>query len=847
LELFAFVKPARFALPTPLGIAEALGLPLPSTPERAADSLRAASRALLADLAAEAGPDAVDLASVMTDGGWPWGPAVLAALGAPDGAHSASARNGLRVWSRLRDWQDTPPEPAPGNQPVDAADALHRLAELLGPAAEKRQGQRDYAASSSAAFQPRNRRDEPNIVLAEAGTGIGKTLGYVAPASRWSELNQGAVWISTFTRNLQRQLDSELDRLCPVPAEKQARVVIRKGRENYLCLLNLADAVNRLPVRGSADAVALGLIARWAGATRDGDMVGGDFPAWLVDLLGARHTWELTDTRGECIYSSCDHYRKCFIERTIRRARTADIVVANHALVMVQAAMGGGEEGTLPLRYVFDEGHHLFDAADSAFSAHLSGRETADLRRWILGPEGGRGGGRSRGRGLRERAQELIAGDDEAERALDEALAAARALPGGGWGQRIGGGEPVGPAETFLARVRQQVYARDRDPNAYYDLETETRPPVDGLLDAADRLEGALKRLEKPLGQLVQALMSRLDTDADDLDTATRARIEGLARGITRRGLQALAAWRAMLQALRVETPPEFVDWFGISRIGGRDADVGFHRHWLDPTQPLAETVYAPAHGVLVTSASLRDQAAGNPADEGWPSADGRVGVNHIRAATSRAAHPSPFDYAGRSRVLVVGDVGRNDADAVAAAYRELFVAAAGGGLGLFTAISRLRAVYERIAGPLEAAGLPLLAQHIDPMDTGNLIDIFRSEKNTCLLGTDAVRDGVDVPGPSLRLIVFDRVPWPRPTVLHRARKAAGGGRGYDEMLTRLKLKQAYGRLLRRQDDRGVFVMLDRGLPSRLLDAFPDGVDVTRLGLAEAIAETRSFFADPGA
>ncbi|MDD9877571.1 MAG: ATP-dependent DNA helicase, partial [Magnetovibrio sp.] len=92
-----------------------------------------------------------------------------------------------------------------------------------------------------------------------------------------------------------------------------------------------------------------------------------------------------------------------------------------------------------------------------------------------------------------------------------------------------------------------------------------------------------------------------------------------------------------------------------------------------------------------------------------------------------------------------------------------------------------------------------------------------RAEEDTCLLGTDAVRDGVDVPGRSLRLIVFDRVPWPRPTILHRARKQAFGGRAYDEMLTRLKLKQAYGRLLRRQGDRGVFVMLDRGLPSRLL------------------------------
>src|SRR5205085_6948871 len=147
----------------------------------------------------------------------------------------------------------------------------------------------------------------------------------------------------------------------------------------------------------AGDAVPLGLVARWASATRDGDIAGGDFPGWLVDLVGRNRSLGLADRRGECIYSACEHYRKCFIERSIRRARRADIVIANHALVMIQAAMGGLDDGTRPLRYVFDEGHHLFDAADSAFGAHLRGGEASDLRRWILGAEGRRGR-RARGR-----------------------------------------------------------------------------------------------------------------------------------------------------------------------------------------------------------------------------------------------------------------------------------------------------------------------------------------------------------------------------------------------------------------------------------------------------------------
>src|SRR6185503_8081036 len=173
------------------------------------------------------------------------------------------------------------------------------------------------------------------------------------------------------------------------------------------------------------------------------------------EILGRERTVALADRRGECIYAACPHYQKCFIERTVRRARHADIVVANHALVMVQAALGGLDDGARPTRYVFDEGHHIFDAADSAFSSELSGLETADLRRWLLGAEGGR----SRARGLKRRLEELVAARPLLEAPLDAALQASRALPAPGWAGRIsadhpelGGTEPGRPnaTEAFL-------------------------------------------------------------------------------------------------------------------------------------------------------------------------------------------------------------------------------------------------------------------------------------------------------------------------------------------------------------------------------------------------------------
>ncbi len=838
LELYAFIRPARFCLPTPRGLAAALGLPLPryGAGDEALSLVQAAA-ALLTELKT-AGPDgeAQAVAAAMERGGWAWGTAVLAALGAAPATGSSAA--GLAVWRKLPEWAEHAPAPPPGNIAVEESEARQRLAEILGAGAEARPQQADYAAAVSAAFRPREAPEEPHLVLAEAGTGVGKTLGYVAPASLWAEKNQGTVWISTYTRNLQHQITGELDRLYPDAAAKSRRVVLRKGRENYLCLLNFEEGVAALPMR-PYDAAPLGLMARWIAATRDGDMVGGgDFPGWLPDVIGRARSLGLADRRGECIHSACLHYHRCFIEKSVRRARRARIVVANHALVMVQAALGGLDDTYLPTRYVFDEGHHVFDAADGAFSLALTGQEAADLRRWILGVEGG---GRGRARGLRRRIEDLVAGDEAMEQALGEAIIGARALPGEGWAQRIGEGRPQGATEAFLALARQQVLARAPGRDQGYRLETEVRPPIDGLVGAAQELALALERVSIPLRQLAQRLAARLENEPTALDTAMRQRIDMAARGLERRGAIEVGGWQRMLRDIAGEAPEAVIDWLAVERIDGLEADIGMHRHWIDPTRPFTEAVVKPAHGVLVTSATLTD-GSGDPLRD-WEAAEARTGARHLVRPALRARVPSPFDYAARTRVFVVTDVRRDDVAQVAAAYRALFLAAGGGALGLFTAIARLRAVYARIARPLEEAGVPLLAQHVDGMDTATLVDIFRAEEDACLLGTDAMRDGVDVPGRSLRLIVFDRVPWPRPDILHKARRAAFGGAAYDDRLTRLRLKQAFGRLVRRADDSGVFVLLDPMMPSRLAGAFPQGVAVERIGLKEALERIARFLA----
>ncbi len=838
LELFAFIHPARFAVPTPRGLAAALGID-PPTADSDAGFLGRAATALLDTADDPAWAQRHGAWGALQSLGrqrWAWAPALSRRIRKPESPERS-------VFTALPKWDEAPPRAAPRTITLDNAMIDQRLDAMLGDGAERREGQRAYAHAAGAAFQPRRIAQSPNMVLAEAGTGIGKTLGYLAPASAWAHAAQGTVWLSTFTKALQRQLDQEAARAYPDAAEKRAKVVVRKGRENYLCLLNLEDAVQG----GFANraAVFAQLTARWAQYSRDGDMVGGDLPGWLPALFGRASFSGLTDRRGECIYAGCPHYRICFIERATRASAQADLVIANHALVMINAVRGRAE-GVGMTRVVFDEGHHLFDAADATFAVELSGREAVELRHWLLGPDRAN---RGRRRGLAARLAELSGYDDEGAAAIDRVIAAARILPSEAWLQRVAGGEPDGPIEALLAAVRTQVFARSEgvarsqggaSADAGYGLETEVAEVLPAVIDAAAAAAKALAALAAPMAVLEGRLKALLDDPPDWLDGAGRARTEGAAAGLRQR-CETIAAWTGLLARLGGAADAAFVDWFALARIEGRELDIGIHRHWLDPMRPFARAVLEPAHGVVVTSATLRsrgdvDAAKADADDDSWSDADARTGASHLMLPPQHFAAASPFDYAQNARVIIVTDIKRGDMAGLAHAYRSLIEAAGGGTLGLFTAIARLRAVHSRIADPLARAGLPLYAQHVDPIETGTLVDIFRAEPRASLLGTDALRDGVDVPGASLRLVVMEGVPWPRPTVLHAARRAALGGTAHDDRVTMGRLAQAFGRLIRRADDRGCFVLIGPAVPSRLLAAFPPGTPIDRVGLDEAVA-----------
>ncbi len=840
LELFAFVRPAQFCVPNPLGLARSLHLSIePGATQQALGLIVCIEKLLEECTTLEDRETTIALAQAMAASApvWHWSPFVLQSLQAPlPQPVSPFVREKIRVWKALPEWQEYPETPTTTPAAISPSETRHELQRLveavIGTKSEPRPEQADYASALTAAYN-----GNTNWIMAEAGTGVGKTLGYLAPSVTWAAKNDSQVWISTFTRHLQNQLQQDLDRIFPQHAPPQA--VIRKGRENYLCLLNLEESLEQLVTGDYATRVGLGLMLRWLSATRTGDLTGGDLPGWLPVLVGIKPTLQLADRRGECIHQACPHYQRCFIERHVREGRKATLVVANHALTLTQICDEDPETRTLPQHLVFDEGHHLFDATDSAFAIAFSGQETAEMKRWLMGEHANK---RQRRRGIDRRLLNLVGETHPLWEYLPLIRDAAHFLPDSGWLERLHKESPKGPTEQFFSAIRRQVISRCDYPNSPYDLECTVLPLNDDVEQLARVLTTDLKTLFIRVNDLRQDILQLQKED----DAALKRQITSFTRSLQNRILEPLRAWIELISRLHAPSPETVVDWFGVSRFNGRDNDVGIWRHLLDPMQAFVEMTKDKTKSVILTSATLKPSQGDQ--ENNWKQAERLLGGETLRQnglQPLRVQIPSPFNYAEQTRVLLINDIDSTHTASVAKAYADLFTASGGGGLGLFTAIKRLQAAYPTLNKALAQQHIPLYAQHIDGLNTATLVDIFRAEEDACLLGTDALRDGVDVPGRALRLVVYDRIPWPRPSILHKARRTHFGARDYDLFLTAMRLRQSFGRLIRSASDHGVFVLLESALPSALYKAFPDGVSIEKMPLEAACAQISVFLNTP--
>lgn len=762
-ELWGVMRPGIAPPPTLLGMTGTA----PESPEEAAVALYALMDELLAEAVAHKDALAPWLTILARDGdkgGWPW----LALL--PEPADEAETPDVLSLIKDIPKWNS-------GAKPDHGAPKTD---------VELRPIQRRYYEAVKSHFDS----DTLDPLLAEGGTGVGKTRAYLLAASESDE----PVWVSTFTRNLQQQVQQE------AASQLGLNVHIRKGRDNYICLKNLNSSLQQL-ITSPHHRVRLALISmlRWALASETGDMTGADFPGWFTALYGGGLTLGQADRNRECNYQGCPFYFNCFAEKARALTATADLVVANHALVS-----GLRHNAGLPKRLIMDEAHHVEHVMDESFSTGFSLFNLTRLSRFLHGvPKGTTGRPR---RGFLEGWLETL--PEDVHDMVKDVRAASAFLPDVVLGENSS-------VIDYLYQIEQKIVELNQDDidHSYdWDMEREdVPPPPEAVVVALTRLHEAMVRLVERIDFLDRQGML---LDSEYVEDQRKLVFFDQA-------ILPVKGWLSQLEQLKGDLSGDFIEWAAVKREDGERTDMGLYRAFTRPLRVWQNT--AASMGSQITYATATPTQA----------------LRDLEG--DRVTVASPFDYVNQSKVLVLSDVNSLDPSRTAQALAALAGASNGSALAIFTAIARLRNAHAYILPLAERANLNVVAQHESRMDVSTLISLFRSEPRSVLLGTDAVRDGVDIPGEALKLLIYDRVPWSRPTILHRKRKALLGGTAYEEGQVRLKLKQAFGRLIRHENDRGVFVMLDSRLPSRLHDAFPEGVSIEKVTLAEASVIIEQF------
>ena len=651
---------------------------------------------------------------------------------------------------------------------------------------EDRPSQRDMAAYIADAY------NDGGVALLEAGTGVGKSFAYLAPALVWARENGERTIVSTNTINLQEQL---VGKDLPILAralgtgEHSPSFALLKGWRNYLCLARLEQARD---VRGSLfedeRAAELEALAAWAVQTSDGSL--SDLPD-----EPAAEVWDAVAAESDlCTRLKCPHFDQCFLFQARRRAAEADVVVVNHHLLASDLAVrmvsdNWQEAAVLPpyRRLVLDEAHHLEDVAAMHLGAQVS---MLGVQRLLSRLE-------KNGRGLLPTLGAVLAGRD------DLLSAASRDLVHQSLFDALGAARRAADALfTLLARR----------------LDSEPGPtPVLRLTDDFVRDDVWAQGLDVTLDNLLlgfSRLRDGVETIADRLSlddpSERRAQLVGELRGVVRR-LDAVAA--GLTAALRPPPGvPAAVRW--LERRGRKTPNVSLAAVPLDLAPILKENLFDRVETVVLTSATL---AAGG--DFGF--LEQRVGLDlppsRVRA---REIHASPFDFPAQCLFGIPTDLPepRDDEQghdaAVARVLVELAHASDGGMFVLFTSHGALRRAAEAVRGVI-GGRWPLLVQGEGQRD--QLLRRFREAGSAILLGTDSFWEGVDVPGRALRVLILAKLPFKVPseplTAARLERLEARGLNGFTHYLVphaALKLKQGFGRLIRRTTDVGAVVLLDR-------------------------------------
>ncbi|ADG77910.1 Helicase c2 OS=Tsukamurella paurometabola (strain ATCC 8368 / DSM / CCUG 35730 / CIP 100753/ JCM 10117 / KCTC 9821 / NBRC 16120 / NCIMB 702349 / NCTC 13040)OX=521096 GN=Tpau_1280 PE=3 SV=1 [Tsukamurella paurometabola] len=629
----------------------------------------------------------------------------------------------------------------------------------------KRDGQVRMAAAVAHSL------DTGEHLAVQAGTGTGKSLAYLVPSIRHAVTTGKTVVVSTATIALQQQLvDRDLPRLSKALKKdlgREPEFAILKGRGNYLCLNKLHSSVASEPDSEELfDPFAASRLGREMKRIREwsSDTETGDRDELSPAVTD--QSWRLVSVGArECLgATNCAYGQDCFAETARKRTGQVDVVVTNHALLAIDAMT---EVNVLPDHdaVVVDEAHELVDRVTSVATAELTGATVAAAARRA-------------GKLVEEEIADNLVAASEGLTALLEESGSRR------W---LGLPDGAGPA---LAAVRDAAWA----------TRTAVGPARGANLDpdAAAARSAAITALDEVHDTAVRVL-----TAFDEPDEAKRRDVVWTSDVPVRGG--------GLRRTLHVA--PLSVGGLLRSRLFGEST-------------------------VVLTSATLAvggafDSVAGSwglpRAGGGEPDRDPDLASGKKADATVEWSHldvGSPFDYA-RSGILYVATKlpppGRDGTNPVILDEIETLIKAAGGRtLGLFSSTRAAKAAAEALRERLDT---PILCQ--GEGNTGQLVRDFAADPATSLFGTLSLWQGVDVPGPSLSLVLIDRIPFPRPddpllTARQRAVESRGGNGFMAVAATHaaLLLAQGVGRLLRSTDDRGVVAVLDSRLATARYGGF---------------------------
>lgn len=632
------------------------------------------------------------------------------------------------------------------------------------------------------------------VALIEAGTGTGKSFGYLVPALFYAHATGERVVVSTQTIPLQEQL---VGRDLPALAEIlpfSFTYALVKGWANYLCLLRLERIRSRPEEQDEEAGEELQALAQWADETDEGSR--SELP-----FEPSQDLWdEVAANPDACLRADCPFFSRCHFFQARRRMEGAQLLVVNHHLLLADAVVRQvvgweSDRAVLPVYRcaILDEAHHLEETASAHLGRQLTRRGVDRLLHRLHRGRGNRGGLLATARSLASEAAEADA------RPLLELL---------DW--------HILPAVRRCGERAEALF----DGLAGWASDDAARVLRPGLLPER------LQRLAQEAAGEWAALAGLLDRFRADLRGTAPAREDrGRAVLAELEGVDlALRRLAEDLEAILGAEEPEDVHWIegGRSGIKLRSAPVE-----VGPV--LQRVLFDQLAGVVATSATLTVAGRSDYLVE-------RLGLEECRqdGRLIEEVIDSPFDYRSQSVLAVVEDLPepgtRDFAEAVAGTLERLIPEVTGGTLVLFTSYQML----DEVAGALEGRLAPdRLVMRQGEVPRSQILDRLRSTPGSVCLATASFWEGVDLPGAALELVVIARLPFAvpaEPVVAARIERLRRQGRdafeAYQLPEMVLRLKQGFGRLIRHRTDRGAVVILDGRLTRRrygqtVLDSLP--------------------------